>query len=260
MASPNLIFNRLHPSALCAAAAVAPGPPLATLLAPLHNWRRERLLQRASSEAAGRIRGALAEGFSPRAFAAQRRADYERLLVALERGDMHALKKALASACMASTRAGQEGRAPLRARVAAWDEGSSGVAACGVHSLMRSDGNFDRPPDFVQVVMRNAYTCELRGGGGGGEGGALPPPPPGAGLPPLWETVPAPAPGRRAPAAVGDSAAPGHGHAVLVGQAVGARHVGAAHCGRLCCRARGAPLPSRDGWPVGACWGQQRKQ
>ena len=193
MASPNLIFNRLHPSAVCAAAALAPAFP-ATLLAPLHKWRHERLLQRHTSEAAGRIKAALPDGFSPRAFAVQRRADYERLYAALERGDLQTLKRALSSACMASVRAGQEGRAPLRARLLAWDEGASGVAACGVHSLQRSDAaGFDRPPDFVQVTMRNAYVCEVAAGGAGGAAAPAPGAPPRPRLavppPPLWETV-----------------------------------------------------------------------
>ena len=191
MASPNIIFNRIAPSAVCGAATPT------SLFASLHLWRHTRLLQRHSSEAAAKIRTALAEGFAPRSFAARCRGEYERLFSALERGDMNTLKRSISSACMASTRAGQEGRAPLRARILSWDEAASGVAGCGVHALTRNDGVFDKPPDFVQVVMRNVYTCELRREGGapaggapvGGAGRPRPLPSSGLPLPPLWETV-----------------------------------------------------------------------
>ena len=189
--TPNLIFNRMSPSCVSA----APLAGLTSVLAPFHSWRHERKLQRLNSEAASRIRTSLPGGFSPRSFAATCRGEYERLFAALDRGDLGALKRSLSASCMASTRTGQEAAPPLRARIVAWDEQASGVASCGLHALTRSDGSFDKPPDFVQVTVRAVYDLEMRGGSGGGLSGRPPPhtAPPRKHLsvppPPLWETA-----------------------------------------------------------------------
>jgi hypothetical protein len=182
--SPNLVFNRLYPGILCELSTVTAA---SSVFARFHEWRRSRTLQRHSSEAAAKIKSSLPEGFSPRSFATRCRADYEKLFLALERGDLHTLKRTLSSACMASTRAGQEGRVPLRARIIAWNEADSGVSACGTYALSKDASSSDKPPDFVQVTMRNAFTVELRGAAPAGE---LPLKRTPVGLPllPLWET------------------------------------------------------------------------
>ena len=184
-ASPNLIFNRIAPR-VGAACAEGTRSSVLSLLAPFHKWRFDRRLRVYNSDAAAAIKSALPEGFTPRAFAARARDDYQRLFAALQTGDAQVLKRLLAGAALAGARAGLEAAPPPRARIVAWDEAASGVASCGTHALSKATG-FAAKPDFVQVTMRNAFTVELKGGGKS----EAPPPPKrfGAPLPPLWEAA-----------------------------------------------------------------------